>query len=237
MLCKCCRSDLPKESFSDAEYRQAVICGATRYCLQCSPLTKKQKKAKIAAVVALFAPAHPKRRRGKKAKQNKGHEWSGLSGAQKHEQMLKNRTPSEIRLGVELEREKIPYQPQARAGCYFVDIQILPGKLAVEVDGSYHDDEAQKKKDASRTRGLTKMGWTVIRFTNAQVKTQLPQVIAEIKAAMQPKPAPPPKLIPLARQAFTPKVIVVHPSKDFPFGANMLDAIARDDWREERKQP
>jgi very-short-patch-repair endonuclease len=50
----------------------------------------------------------------------------------------------------------------------FLDFALPDQMIAVEVDGPDHSQPAKKAKDAERTRRLEKLGWTVIRLTNAQ---------------------------------------------------------------------
>ena len=52
---------------------------------------------------------------------------------------------------------------------YIADFYCHELKLVVEVDGGYHTEEEQIKKDEKRTLELEKAGVSVIRFTNKEV--------------------------------------------------------------------
>lgn len=62
---------------------------------------------------------------------------------------------------------------------YVADFAHLPTKLIVEVDGSSHNHK--KEYDDQRTSKLNDHGWTVIRFTNAEVFRETEKVIQKIK--------------------------------------------------------
>ena len=53
---------------------------------------------------------------------------------------------------------------------YYPDIQVQGTTLLIEVDGLYHFTPEQQKKDETRTDNLRREGYTIIRFTNKQVK-------------------------------------------------------------------
>jgi 5-methyltetrahydrofolate--homocysteine methyltransferase len=68
---------------------------------------------------------------------------------------------------------------------YIVDFVCLKANLIIEVDGKFHDEEAQKEKDASRTEILQSYGFKVIRFTNEDVLTNLDSVLHTISEELQ----------------------------------------------------
>ncbi|SHE73390.1 vitamin B12 dependent-methionine synthase activation domain-containing protein [Chryseobacterium takakiae] len=68
---------------------------------------------------------------------------------------------------------------------YIVDFVCLKANLVIEVDGKFHDEEAQKEKDASRTEILQSYGFKVIRFTNEDVLTNLDSVLHTISEELQ----------------------------------------------------
>jgi leucyl-tRNA synthetase len=53
--------------------------------------------------------------------------------------------------------------------------------LIVEADGGYHETEEQKKYDEERTKILNEIGFTVLRFSNEEIKKNLKQVTQKIK--------------------------------------------------------
>jgi leucyl-tRNA synthetase len=60
--------------------------------------------------------------------------------------------------------------------------------VAVEVDGSVHDDQIEWDND--RTRYLNELGYRVIRFRNDEVLNTLDLVLQCILDAMQQSPRP-----------------------------------------------
>lgn len=64
---------------------------------------------------------------------------------------------------------------------YIADFVCLSHNLVIEIDGGYHTEEEVKLKDEERTSYLGKEGFSVIRFTNEQVLSDIENVIAVIK--------------------------------------------------------
>ena len=54
-------------------------------------------------------------------------------------------------------------------GCFIVDFFSFASKLVIEVDGNTHFDPAQIERDAMRTSYLRTEGYSVLRFTNADI--------------------------------------------------------------------
>jgi len=61
---------------------------------------------------------------------------------------------------------------------WIIDFACPGKKLAVEIDGGYHDQQAAK--DASRTAFLEREGWRVLRFTNEDVQQDVEAVAIAI---------------------------------------------------------
>ena len=61
---------------------------------------------------------------------------------------------------------------------WIIDFACLSEKLAVEIDGGYHDH--QSAKDAARTTFLKHWGWNVVRFTNEEVTQDIEAVAMAI---------------------------------------------------------
>lgn len=61
---------------------------------------------------------------------------------------------------------------------FIVDILIPRKMLIIEVDGSVHDSQIAQQRDASRTEYLRRVGFTVLRVRNADVKKR--SVIEEV---------------------------------------------------------
>ncbi len=76
-------------------------------------------------------------------------------------------------------------------GDYFADFLCRECGLIIEVDGYSHD--VRIEQDQRRTESLKKLGFTVIRFTNADVTERLEGVLLEILQALSrliPHPQP-----------------------------------------------
>lgn len=67
---------------------------------------------------------------------------------------------------------------------YRMDVAWPDIKLDVEIDGTNHDAPKQKLKDAERTRFLNGRGWSVLRFTNREVKYFLPRIKLVIESSI-----------------------------------------------------
>lgn len=64
---------------------------------------------------------------------------------------------------------------------YIVDFVCLEKRLVIEIDGKYHNEFEQQESDEQRTRKLTDLGFTVIRFSNEQVTSDIDNTLLEIK--------------------------------------------------------
>jgi very-short-patch-repair endonuclease len=81
------------------------------------------------------------------------------------------------------------FRRQHPVGKYIVDFACLEAGLCVEVDGSQHAD--QPPYDEVRARFLSSRGFTVLRFWDNQVLTQIDSVKQAIWNALQDKKPPP----------------------------------------------
>lgn len=100
--------------------------------------------------------------------------------------MEQRKRAQELRKNMTLEERILWYQylrsypvqwnRQKVIGSYIVDFYCKRAKLVVELDGSQHYAESGREYDARRTQFLNAQGFKVLRFTNAEVKTNLPGV-------------------------------------------------------------
>ena len=67
---------------------------------------------------------------------------------------------------------------------FIPDFVCLEKNLMVEIDGGYHDTKEQKEFDQQRTQWLNEHGYRMIRFTNEEVKEQLPAVLRRLGEAL-----------------------------------------------------
>lgn len=100
----------------------------------------------------------------------------------------KNSTEAEAALWQELRNRKIDnckFRRQHPVAGYIPDFVCLEKKLVVEVDGEYHNAEEQKKFDAYRRQWLDEHGYTMLRFTNVEVLTNISSVIESIQQTLK----------------------------------------------------
>jgi very-short-patch-repair endonuclease len=101
-------------------------------------------------------------------------------------ELRENLTPAEQRLWEELRAKRLGglrFRAQHPVGQFILDFYCPAHKLAVELDGSVH--AGNEEQDAARTAHLSAYGYRVLRFTNAQVMTELPEVLTQIQWAAQ----------------------------------------------------
>ena len=63
---------------------------------------------------------------------------------------------------------------------YIPDFVCLEKKLIIEIDGEYHNEEEQKIFDLAREKWLNEYGYTMMRFSNAEIKNSLSTVLQKI---------------------------------------------------------
>ncbi|MBL7873656.1 MAG: leucine--tRNA ligase [Cyclobacteriaceae bacterium] len=65
---------------------------------------------------------------------------------------------------------------------FIIDFVCIEKKLVVEIDGAIHDN--QKQEDEERTSILNNEGFKVIRFTNEEILSSLPNVLQKLKSEL-----------------------------------------------------
>ena len=109
--------------------------------------------------------------------------------------LRQNSTPAEVALWRILrDRTVLGAKPrrQVAVGPYFLDFAIISHRLAVEIDGETHATVEGAARDERRTAWLQAKGWSVLRFTNAEVMQNMPGVIHVIAEALARIPHPDP---------------------------------------------
>ena len=81
------------------------------------------------------------------------------------------------------------FRRQHPIGKYVLDFFCDALALGIELDGSVHDNEEQKEKDADRTAYMKEAGIRVIRFRNNEVEEHLEKVLSVLEQNL-PSPAP-----------------------------------------------
>ena len=106
----------------------------------------------------------------------------------KHAKRLRtHQTPLEQKLWYQLRAKRFQgakFRRQVVIGRYIVDFACrIPTMLVIEVDGDTHAD--RRAYDEQRTEFLQSKGYRVLRFTNAEVGTNLYGVLTTIAAALR----------------------------------------------------
>lgn len=73
----------------------------------------------------------------------------------------------------------------AGAKRYRLDITFPHLMLAIEVDGSQHEDAAHEASDAIRDAALEALGWTVVHIKSKSLATDLARAIATVRRLQQ----------------------------------------------------
>ncbi|WP_105429026.1 endonuclease domain-containing protein [Neorhizobium sp. T6_25] len=110
---------------------------------------------------------------------------------------------SEAKLWEELRARRLngfKFVRQLPIGRYFADFACRDRKLVIEVDGSQH---ANSDYDRQRDRFMNAEGWSIVRFWNVAVLTEMESVLETIVAILEgrlnePEDAPDLKFMPAA---------------------------------------
>jgi very-short-patch-repair endonuclease len=108
--------------------------------------------------------------------------------------MRKQMTEPEMRLWLQLRAERfqgIKFRRQKVIGRYIADFAANDPKLVIEIDGHTHD--VDDERDLIRTRYLEEQGYTVLRFSNLEVMSNIEGVLlrlSEVVASLQTPPLP-----------------------------------------------
>ncbi len=92
-------------------------------------------------------------------------------------------TDAELKLWNELRAHRLMglgFRRQVPIAGYIVDFACSAKKLIVEVDGSQHADDSAASRDALRTRRLEQDGWSILRFWNDDVLSDIDNVCQHI---------------------------------------------------------
>jgi very-short-patch-repair endonuclease len=113
--------------------------------------------------------------------------------------LRRSMTPAEKLLWSHLRNRQLSgfrFRRQHPISAFVVDFYCHEAFLAIEADGSVHNDATQSEKDTERTRIINSLGINVLRFTNSEIEHNIAQVLQEITATLQstaPIPGPSPK--------------------------------------------
>ena len=93
-------------------------------------------------------------------------------------------TLSEKRLWARLRKLDLGFRRQAPVGRFVLDFVSHRARLAVEVDGPFHDFEEARRHDARRDGWLQSQGYRVLRVRDDAVLADPDRVVAEVLAAL-----------------------------------------------------
>ncbi len=95
--------------------------------------------------------------------------------------LRKNMTKEEKHLWYDfLKKLPVTVNRQKNIGSYIVDFYISEHRTVIVLDGVQHGDEEHAIKDTERDETLYKLGITVLRYTNRQIKQNFRGVCLDI---------------------------------------------------------
>lgn len=96
------------------------------------------------------------------------HRRSSIARARK---LRREMTDAERKLWSLLRKKqlRVHFRKQVPFGPYILDFLSITGRVAIEVDGSQHFEEAHLERDAERDAYLRSQGLTVLRFSSVDV--------------------------------------------------------------------
>lgn len=97
-------------------------------------------------------------------------------GTHRARQLRNNMTETEWRLWSRLRNRQIDgykFRRQVPVGPYFVDFLCISARLAIEVDGPFHEDESDRRKTAR----LEAEGYRVLRIPVTDIDDTLDDVV------------------------------------------------------------
>ncbi|MBN8824055.1 MAG: endonuclease domain-containing protein [Spirosoma sp.] len=100
-------------------------------------------------------------------------------------ELRKNPTSSETLLWEKLRDSQLEgrkFRRQHSIGVYILDFYCPAERLAIEVDGSIHQNPETIIHDQERDHTLAQLGITTLRVSNEEVETDLESVLTKIKA-------------------------------------------------------
>lgn len=108
-------------------------------------------------------------------------------------QLRSNMTASEAELWKHIRKDQLGgfrFRRQHPVANYILDFYCHDSRLAVELDGSVHDNEDQKLYDLERDQVICELGIEVLRFKNAEVFKNLNGVLNKIQTCLLLKSSP-----------------------------------------------
>lgn len=100
-------------------------------------------------------------------------------------QLRKNSTAAEIVFWSKVARrqfQNLKFRKQHGIGNFIVDFYCSEKKLIVEIDGDTHATKEAVEYDQKRTRYLSSLGYTVIRYTNDDIIKNIQGVFEDLQS-------------------------------------------------------
>ena len=100
--------------------------------------------------------------------------------------LRKNMTPQEVKLwNGYLHRCPWKFRRQMPFGYYILDFCCIPLHVVIEIDGAHHYSREGRVHDGERDFFLEDYGFTVLRFTDAQIDHDFQNVVHQIKTTCE----------------------------------------------------
>ena len=97
------------------------------------------------------------------------------------QELRKNMTPEESRIWYDfLKRLPMTVNRQKTIGNFIVDFYIASARLVIEIDGKQHNSPQQAEEDQKRDFDLRKLGNTVLRYSNHDIRNHFSMVCEDI---------------------------------------------------------
>jgi very-short-patch-repair endonuclease len=95
-----------------------------------------------------------------------------------------NQTPWESKLWKRLRAGRffgVKFRRQEVVDDYIIDFYCHAKKLVIELDGGHHNHELNKNLDNQRQKILESKGYTILRFWNSEIDSNLEGVLEKIR--------------------------------------------------------
>ena len=106
---------------------------------------------------------------------------------ERRRQLRRNMTEPERRLWQVLRNKQLDgfkFRRQYSVGAYVLDFYCPATRLAIEIDGPYHDGIEAAAHDRNRQEEIESLGIHFLRFTNDQVDMELKKVLTAIRETL-----------------------------------------------------
>jgi very-short-patch-repair endonuclease len=105
--------------------------------------------------------------------------------------LRKHMTPQEAKIWLRLRAlhpQGFHFRRQVPIARFIVDFACLKARLVVEIDGGQHGFDAHSARDIARDTKLSRLGYRVVRFWNAEVDADPDAIVETILARLNENP-------------------------------------------------